>query len=731
MGIKTSTILTAAMLLASHPLSIAETFVVDGLTFNSISSTEAEIIAGEAKYSGAITVPAQVSNGSTTYTVTAVGADAFKGCAQWGNDDNAYGLTSVVLPSTIRTIGDNAFSDSWLLKSVNLPEGLESIGASAFNSCENLESVSIPGTVVSIGINTFQWCSGMTSATLSNGITAIPDNMFRGCSSLVVLNLPSTLKTVGVKSITYKGETLEFPEGLEQIAEDGITAYNLSTLILPSTLKSIGGYAFSNSSNLTSVTCHAIVPPVSVSSVFPRSIYAKSTLFVSAEAKEAYTAAAGWKEFANINAEGETPVETVEVKIGNLWYLLKKDGLTATVIAPTEEGESYSGDIIVPASVNYESADYAVTSLGDDCFGSSDITKITLSEGLKSIGKRVFSYCGKIRKIAIPASVGALGDNAFAYCDNLFEVSFAENSQIEAFPSGLFKGDSQLYEAVFPVGIKTIGSEAYSGTGISSLPIPGTVTEIGSGAFKSCRSLTSVSIPSSVTSLGDNAFFFTPITTVEIPASVGIIPEDCFRACDKLETVIISDGITAIGNGAFASCTVLESIKIPESVKSIGEEAFQLDSKLGDIDFGPGVESIGYRAFYYCDGIGILTLPASMKEIGEQAFANCTALTAIESKATVPPTAYENSFDIDTYQSATLKVNDNVLEAYKAASPWNLFVSIGVQTGIDDIAADDSRIVRIYRLDGTQLEPNHAASVGSGVYVVHFSNGSIKKMVVR
>lgn len=702
-----------AALLLALPASAA-TFTHQGVSYNSVSDTEAEVVAAEEKYSGIVTIPETVTDGTASYTVTAVGANAFSGCPA---------LTEVSLPATIRSIGESAFKGSYAMTAVNLPDGLESIGSYAFSECEALVSASIPGTATVLGESIFEWCSALATVTIGEGIATLPYGLLKNCP-VTEFNLPASLRTVGSNSISYNGETLEFPEGLEEIAEDGVSAYWIKTLVLPSTLKNIGGYAFYYSEDLRNVTCRAAVPPATKSSFMPRPVKTKGVLYVPAESKEAYGAAEGWNGFTTILAEGEQPEVELNVRIDGLWYRLDPESKTATVIAPQTQGESYAGDVAVPAGVSHENAEYAVTALGDNAFVGASLTKITLPEGLVSIGKSTFSNSGSLRKIVVPASVTALGEEAFSYCNELYEVTFAEGSAIDAIPAGLFKNSEKIYEMPALTSLKSIGASAFYGTGLTEFRCPATVETIGAEAFKNCRSLSTIDLGSTVTSLGEGAFQFTIVTSAVIPASIGAVPAECFRGCDKLKSITLEEGLSSIGDYAFSGVAVKE-VHMPVSMRTISEGAFQLCNSLETLEFSDGIESLGMRSFYYCDALKAVSFPESVTQLGDEAFANCLSLTEVESLAMTPPAASVSTFSADTYRAATLKVNEDAAEAYRAASPWNQFSSM--VSGIDSIGSDMPTAERIHRIDGSAVSEIN----GTGIYIVTYSDGSTRKIIVK
>jgi hypothetical protein len=114
--------------------------------------------------SGAVEIPATVSNWGVTYSVTSIGDCAFELCSR---------LTSVTIPDSVTSIGDQAFYACSGLTSLTIPDSVTSIGREAFNDCSRLTSVTIPNSVTSIGDDAFRGCSRLTSVTIPNSVTSI------------------------------------------------------------------------------------------------------------------------------------------------------------------------------------------------------------------------------------------------------------------------------------------------------------------------------------------------------------------------------------------------------------------------------------------------------------------------------------------------------------------------------------------------------------------------------
>ena len=94
------------------------------------------------------------------------------------------GCKNTIIPNSVTSIGDYAFSHCSGLTSISIPNSVTSIGGAAFSGCSGLTSISIPNSVTSIGDYVFYYCEGLTSVTIGSGVTSIGSSAFRDCSRL-------------------------------------------------------------------------------------------------------------------------------------------------------------------------------------------------------------------------------------------------------------------------------------------------------------------------------------------------------------------------------------------------------------------------------------------------------------------------------------------------------------------------------------------------------------------
>ena len=267
-------------------------------------------------YSASVTGKASLKSITFPTTILTIGTNAFRDCT---------GLTTLIIPSTVTTIGDEAFGGCSGLSVINIPLSVTSIGNYSFADCTGSTSVYIPSSVNSIGSVAFINSSGLINVdtgnsnyssldgvlydqaqtqlihcpTLKTGSFTIPSSVntvvhssFYGCNNLTVVTIPSSVKTIE-QSAFYKCT--------------GLTSVSIS-----SSVTSIGTYAFNYCTGLTSIYANSVTP-VNLSSslsVFPNAIKSTCTLYVPIGSKSAYQAAYQWKDFINI-VETSTAVPVV------------------------------------------------------------------------------------------------------------------------------------------------------------------------------------------------------------------------------------------------------------------------------------------------------------------------------------------------------------------------------------------------------------------------------------
>ena len=203
-------------------------------------------------------------------SVTSIGTGAFASCS---------GLTSVAIPSSVTSIGDYAFYDCGSLSSVAIPNSVTSIGGGAFCRCTGLTSITIPNSVTSIGNFAFEGCSGLTSITISSLVTSIGDYAFISCSGLTSVTIPNSVTSIGNSAFAF--------------------CSGLTSVTIPSSVTSIGDEAFYGCRGFNEIICKSVTPPTAYDNTYSN-VPTTATLYVPTGSKEAYASAIGWNVFTNI-----------------------------------------------------------------------------------------------------------------------------------------------------------------------------------------------------------------------------------------------------------------------------------------------------------------------------------------------------------------------------------------------------------------------------------------------
>ncbi|MDE6042397.1 MAG: leucine-rich repeat domain-containing protein [Muribaculaceae bacterium] len=141
-------------------------------------------------------------------------------------------IKSIEIPSTVISIGLYAFAGSKLF-SVKFPKGLLELRRQSFFGCENLTTISLPSGLKSCAPYAFALCYSLTSVYFSEGIENIEYNSFCGCYNLKSIQFPSTLKRIYAEAFgwCYNLKTISLSDGIEDISEYAFcNCFNLDTI---------------------------------------------------------------------------------------------------------------------------------------------------------------------------------------------------------------------------------------------------------------------------------------------------------------------------------------------------------------------------------------------------------------------------------------------------------------------------------------------------------------------
>lgn len=583
---------------------------------------------------------------------------------------------------TENTIGERMFTSRGL-QTILLPKSVTSIDDRAFSSCHSLNKVVIyENSVKTIGMAAFEYCSSLADIVLPEGVTTIARSAFWGCSSLSRIDLPEGVTTIG-HSAFY---------GCEK----------LSSVKLPNSLTTIEGFAFSGCNGLT------ITIPDNVESMSMLTFSDCTGLDITIPGrfltKIENPIGSNCKDVRVTIAEGTTVIEE--------YAFQKRPGIVSVTIPESVTSIGHAAfwqcsgltDIIIPSSV---------TEIGDDAFSKcTNLTNVTLPDGLTFIGEGVFYGCTNLKNIIIPNKVTSIEERTFSHCKGL--VSVVIPNSVKSIEYEAFNGCSALKSIVLPEGMTLIKKWTFADcSSLVDVTLPSTMTTLEYGAFENCTSLRSVTIPNSVntvdapfygcSSLSDikvpdylyetSIFSGTGITDITVPEGTTVVGS--FADCTKLASITFPEGIKALTD--FSGCSSLRAIDIPDGVSVIGSALFRGCVNLTKVTIPNSVVSLEWFAFSDCSSLTRITIPNHIATISSGAFSGCSLLTNVtlgsgvasiediafhnapirqlRCYAVVPPKLHgvvDGSFSADLVKGATLYVPAGTGMAY-SESDWKIY----------------------------------------------------------
>jgi hypothetical protein len=416
--------------------------------------------------SGNVVIPATFTYKGVKYKVIDIGFHAF------GYKNTK--VTSVTIPSTVKTISDEAFSWCTKLESVTISKKakLSSIGASAFHGCTALKEIYINAETV--GDGAFAECTSLTKVTFGSNAKEIGDDAF----------WKTAIKSIAFgKNITAIGDmALGFCSELE-------------TITIGKNVTSLGGNIVDKCSKLKKITVES----------------EKLTFENCGDG--------GTAPFGNLSEDAEVTVpDGKSEEYGFLWTdnWVGEDGYVRFAIDASnvymtgicEKGEKPSGAVVIPATFTYDGVNYKVVKIQREITGSGDsafyknnkITSVEIPSTVTEIGSSAFYECSKLKTVTISkkAKLSLIGSDAFSGCTSLKEI------YINAETIGLwaFSKCSSLAKVTFGDNVKEIGQEAFMSTAIKSIDFGKNITTIGDGAVGYCQKLEKLTIGKNVTTLG-------------------------------------------------------------------------------------------------------------------------------------------------------------------------------------------------------------------------------------
>ena len=341
-------------------------------------------------------------------------------------------------------------------------------------------------------------------------------------ASLKTFEVPSCVKSIGEYAFSETAiESIDIPEGVVEIGRAAfLKADKLKRVQLPTTLKSIGEFAFS-----------------------------------------------------------ETAIESIDIPEGVVELgrcVFYKSGKLKRVQLPT-----------------------TLKSIGEAAFRETAIESIDIPKGVVELGGRVFLESGKLKRVQLPTTLKSIGEYAFR--ETAIESIDIPDGVVEI-GKNIFYQAGKLKRVQLPTTLKSIGEFAFSETAIESIDIPEGVVELGRCVFLKSGKLKRVQLPSTLKSIGEYTFSKTAIESIDIP-----------------------EGVVELGRNVFFKASKLKRVQLPSTLKSIGEYAFR-ETAIESIVIPDGVVTVDNFAFTDCANLKSILFPGSIKELYMGVISDCCNL---------------------------------------------------------------------------------------------------------
>ena len=553
-----------------------------------------------------------------------------------------------VIPDTVTSIADRAFSSCPNLTKITIGANVESVGAYAFSDCSALSDVVFKDSTIEkkvIGDYAFYNCQALSNVDFGNAVTSIGS-----CAFMIDKSL----------------ENVEFPDSLESIGRYAFSCYdygttgsyfasNLKSVKFGGGLKTIADYAFYENRALNTVKFTGDA----LTSIGDQSFY--NTAITELDLSGA-DASIGMSAFDNCNSFETVKLSGVKTIGQYAFYNCRK--LTSVELSEN------------------------LTTIESGAFQSCVALKnIDIPNKVTKLNGITFGNCISLKNVSIGSGCTSISSSAFLDSNAIEKITVAEDNKNYTVVDGVLYNKDMTTLVLYPKNrsgeftvldtVTTIAVYAFDNSpNLTKVTIGKNVKTIGTSAFGECKSLKTVIFKDSDTvqkTIGDYAFNNCPVlTTVDFGNAVKSIGNSAFFSCQSLNKLDFSkNSVKTIGEYAFTVCKSLESIEFPDSLESIGYGAFSaytdgyggywgsyVASSLKSVKFGSGLKSIADYAFYGNRALNTVNFTGvALTSIGDWSFYK-TAITELDlsgTDASIGTSAFSNCNSLETVKLSGVK----------------------------------------------------------------------------
>ena len=651
-------------------------------------------------------------------TIVLIEANAFKG----------KNLRSIMIPSSVTTVEDGAFSQMAALTTINVAPGnthfysndgvlIEKIGSNdwvaSYPVAKTGTEYAVPEGIYGVRTGAFQCAANLIKLTLPASLKESPSSAeFTGYSSAAKLaNIEVAAGNTAFKSIdgvlvSLDGKKLIAYPNAKPGAASSLPAYqgvigqpSASVYKIPDGVEIVGQAAFAQVNGLTAIELNKVKK-------LEKGAFDKQTKLrnvrLGSSVDTIEEGAFGGNQ--NLTAFDVDPLNPNYTSDDGVIYNADK---TELVLFPGGKGGEYTtlptttkirrrafyyNNVLAKVNFNKDlevidgdafqattelknitfEAPARVKSIGTFAFQGSGLTELNIPASLQTVDWSAFGF-SKLKKITVAdgSQLQSINKEAFNGCKDLEEFTFEGSSTLNKIQKDAFSGDDKLKSFVIPEKVTVLERGAFNGaSGLETITFkqPATMTIIGEGAFQGAQALKKIELPSTVTTISKDAFnTCSSLTEIVVPASVTSIDPTGFQECAKLEKFTVDKN-----NNVYSSVDGFLLSKDKTILKSFPPAKANTYYTM----LPPTIETIGKQAFYYVQALENVTIPEKVKKIEDFAFDRVGNLNTIAFLGKTPitnvaPSAF-NPANVDK-SKIDLSVRKDAKAAFDNDALWSQF----------------------------------------------------------
>ena len=651
-------------------------------------------------------------------TIVLIEANAFKG----------KNLRSIMIPSSVTTVEDGAFSQMAALTTINVapdnthfysndgvliekigsndwvasypvaktgteyavPEGIYGVRTGAFQCAANLIKLTLPVSLKE-SPSSAEFTGYSSAAKLANIEVAAGNTAFKSIDGVLVsldgkklIAYPNAKPGAASSLPAYQGvigqpsaSVYKIPDGVEIVGQAAFAQVNGLTAIELNEVKKLEKGAFDKQTKLRNVRLGSSVDTIEEGAFGGNQ---NLTAFEVDPLNPNYTSDdgviynAGKTELVLFpggkGGEYTTLPTTTKIRRRAFYYnnVLAKVNFNKNL--EVIDGDAFQATTELK-NITFE-APARVKSIGTFAFQGSGLTELNIPASLQTVDWSAFGF-SKLKKITVAdgSQLQSINKEAFNGCKDLEEFTFEGSSTLNKIQKDAFSGDDKLKSFVIPEKVTVLERGAFNGaSGLETITFkqPATMTIIGEGAFQGAQALKKIELPSTVTTISKDAFnTCSSLTEIVVPASVTSIDPTGFQECAKLEKFTVDKN-----NNVYSSVDGFLLSKDKTILKSFPPAKANTYYTM----LPPTIETIGKQAFYYVQALENVTIPEKVKKIEDFAFDRVGNLNTIAFLGKTPitnvaPSAF-NPANVDK-SKIDLSVRKDAKAAFDNDALWSQF----------------------------------------------------------